>query len=172
MIQSPPGPGPVRNVDFPTIPRSTLPTGLTCATVEDRLLPQVSVLVGIPVGRVDDPDSHQGLSELAAGTLKEGTRYHSSRQIAELLDRKAISLSADVYLEYTVFGVSCLKRELEPALDLLSEMLTEPAFPEVELVKARARWQSILIAQRADPGFLASELFLRLLFGPCSCLNE
>jgi predicted Zn-dependent peptidase len=164
MNVQPPAPGPVSDVVFPEIDWAQLPSGTSYATISDRLLPRVSILVGIPAGRVHDPESLQGVAELVGDTLKEGTRGHSSREIAELFDRKAISFSAEVLLEYSVFAVSCLKDQLPTALTIFSEVLTEPVFPEVELVKARARWQSILIAQRADAGFLANERFVKLLF--------
>lgn len=164
MTQRPPAPGPVCTVSFPGVPQSELPSGISVSTIEDHLLPRVTVLAGHPLGRVHDPDSHQGLAELAGDTLKEGTRSRNSRQIAETLDRRAISFSAEVFLEYSIFSFSCLKEQLDPALELFAEILTEPVFPESELAKARARWQSILTAQRADAGFLANERFLQLLF--------
>ncbi len=164
MIERPPAPGPVSEVAFPEVKWTQLPSGPSYAAISDHLLPRVSVLVGIPVGRVHDPEPFEGLAELSGGTLKEGTRNHSSRQIAEIFDRKAISFSAEVLREYSIFSFSCLKGQLPAALEIFSEVLTEPVFPEVELVKARARWQSILLAQRADAGFLASERFVKLLF--------
>ncbi|MEJ2083096.1 MAG: insulinase family protein, partial [Acidobacteriota bacterium] len=131
--------------------------------MEDDHLPRVSVTVGLPVGRAHEPEVPRGLLQMSLQMLKEGTSSRSSRQIAEQLDRLAANFDSDLYMEHAGITLSCLKEHLASALEIFADLILRPAFPQEELDKLLTRWRSLLVAQRADPGFLANErLFLGL----------
>jgi predicted Zn-dependent peptidase len=122
------------------------------------------VKIVFPAGRVNDPDGLGGISQLAAEMLKEGTGQRGSREIAETLDRLAIDLDQQVMMEHSFVSVTSLRGQRKSAVELLADLTRNPDFPEEELVKVKTRWQSHLIAQRSDPGFLAQECFFGSLF--------
>ncbi|MFZ0428783.1 MAG: pitrilysin family protein [Acidobacteriota bacterium] len=163
MSARPPLPTASRNVVFPSIPEARLPGGHQLICVDDDQLPRVSVTIGLPAGRAHEPEKPRGLLQLSIQMLKEGTSARSSRQTAEQLDRLAADLDTDVYMEHSSITLTCLKEHLAAALEVLSDLVLNPIFPEQELDKLLTRWRSLLVAQRADPGFLANErLFLGL----------
>ena len=132
--------------------------------VEDDHLPRVSVTVGLPVGRAHEPEVPRGLLQMSLQMLKEGTSSRSSRQIAEQLDRLAANFDSDLYMEHAGITLSCLKEHLASALEIFADLILRPAFPQEELDKLLTRWRSLLVAQRADPGFLANERLFMGLF--------
>ncbi len=166
MSAKPPRPTAPRNIVFPSIPEVRLPGGHHLICVEDDHLPRVSVTIGLPVGRAHEPEAPRGLLQMALQMLKEGTSSRSSRQIAEQLDRLAADFDSDLYMEHAGITLSCLKEHLAGALEIFADLILHPSFPEEELDKLLTRWRSLLVAQRADPGFLANErLFLGLFPG-------
>ena len=67
--------------------------------------------------------------------LDEGTAQHTSEEFAELLERKGIALGAGMADAGLSVDLDVAKRHLEPALDLLRQTLTEPAFPQAEVAR-------------------------------------
>ncbi len=164
MKRTAPAPGPIPRGTFPEISCRELASGLQSLCLEDRYLPQITVQVAWPRGSSHDPDALQGLSPLTAEMLKEGTTSRSSREIATWLDRLALDFEAEVQPESTTLTLVALEPHLEAGLELLADFLLHPSFPELELDRVKSRWRSLLLAQRAEPGFLAAEALVQALF--------
>ena len=164
MKNAPPQPDPTPQVLFPTPPQSTLRNGLKVVCAEDHHLPKISIRFALPVGRVHDSEDLQGLAQMAAEMLKEGTASRSSRDISSTIDRLAIDYDADVAMEHTVVSLAFLEQHLEAGLELLADLVRNPSFPEVEFEKVRARWHGSLLSQRSDPAFLANERVFKEIF--------
>lgn len=164
MKKIPPAPGPIKNLDFPEIPASRLGNRMEVVNVESDYLPRISVTLGIPVGRLHDPEGKRGMAQLVSDLMKEGTRHRTSREVAGEIDRYAIDYSCRVYLEYTLVRFKFLENFLEEALDLLADILLGPLFPEEEWGKAAIRWKGYLAAQSSNPSYLARERIYAELF--------
>lgn len=164
MNSVPPPPGRTPEVSFPAIPQIVLKNGLTVVCVEDHHLPRVSVRLALPLGRVADTDELQGLTQMVIEMLKEGTASRTSQDIAEALDQMAIDFECDVSMEHSVIAMTMLSGQLGSGLELLVDLLRNPSFPQVELEKVRTRWRGNLLAQRADPGFLANERMFKEVY--------
>ncbi len=166
MTPKPPAPGRVRNIAYPSVGSTVLTNGLTVLTVRDERLPRISVRLGLPAGRVGNPDDNLLLMQMAVALLQEGTKSRTSTEIAEFMDRWAIQYDTDVSMENTTLSVGVLDDHVEHALELLSEMVLEPAFAEDEIERLRTRWRSNIIAMRSQPEYLANErLFAGLYSG-------
>jgi predicted Zn-dependent peptidase len=164
MKIDPPLPSPTPEIEFPVIPSYRMNNGLTLLCVEDHQLPRISLQLAVPIGRTSSPVESLGLAQLAVDMLKEGTESRSSKTIAETLDRLAIDFEADVLMEYSVISMTLLERQLKAGFELMSDILRNPSFPEVEFQKVKSRWRSYLISQRSDAGFLANERMFSELY--------
>lgn len=164
MIHTPPPPDAPKNVSYPEILEQSLANGLRVLVVRDQRLPRISVKLAWPLGRVNNPDHNLGLLQLAVELIKEGTRGRSSREIADQMDHWAIHYENEISMEHVFLSLIVLEDYLEPALDLFSDMVCRPSFPEEELEKLRVRWRSNLIAQRSQPEFLANERTFHFLY--------
>jgi len=165
MKQSPPTPGPERNVAYPRIPGQTLENGLEVLTVFDDRLPRVSITLVLPVGRTGNPEDNSSLIPLAVELMKSGTETRSARELSALMDRFAIHYESDTLMEHSYISMAFLRPQLETAMELLSDIVLGAAFPEEEATRTRTRWKSQLMAQRSQPGFLAEECLAKALYG-------
>lgn len=159
-----PASGSALHFSYPQFTRHSLGSTRKLVGLSDAYLPQVTVQISWPRGSAHDPDQLQGLTALTVEMLKEGTESRSSRAIAEDLDRYALEFEVEVEPESTHLVLTALEPQLERGLDLLSELTRQPAFPELELQRVKSRWHSLLVGQRAHPGFLATEALLDAIF--------
>ncbi len=161
---TPPPLKPPRNAAFPVVPEDRLSNGLRVLVVPDHRLPRIEVQIAWPIGRVNDREENRALLSLAVDLLDKGTTDRSAWEFATELDRFAIQMDAEILMESTFVAVAVLQRHLDRALELLSEALIDPVFPEAELEKLQTRLSSSLVAQRTQPAFLARERFYESLF--------
>ena len=160
-----PKPLPPRPIAIPTPKETVLPNGLTLVVVEDSRLPLISYRLAFPVGGAFDPPELPGLTDLLAGLLPEGTTSKTSREIADEFARMGASLSAGASSDSTIVAASALAQFNDPVLDLMTEVILEPSFPEHEVELAKQNTKESLRQQRAQPSFLASEMLARVMFG-------
>jgi predicted Zn-dependent peptidase len=67
-------------------------------------------------------------------------------------------------LDATVSG-SALTENLDQLFDLTADILLNPSFPDEELAKYKARTKTGLNQNRSFPGFLAQELYQKVMYG-------
>ena len=178
-MQAPPSQGVVMKGKAPvstttlkvTLPRpveADLPNGLHLMVLEDRRAPQVSFQLLIPgAGGYYDPADLPGLASFTAAQMREGTPSHTTQQISEQLETMAAALNVSTgpsALDATLFG-SCLTENLDPLMTLAAEVLLKPTFPDEEFTKYKQQRRAGLVQQRSNPGFLASEMFSKAVFG-------
>jgi zinc protease len=155
-----PASGTLRSFDFPTVERKQLSSGLDLRVALMNRLPMVSLNLFMRAGEAALGARRAGLAVLTADALEGGTEKRSGSELAEALERIGARVSADGGWEGTSVGLSCLADRLPQAMELLSEMLLQPAFPEDEVARAREQ-QLASIRQRAmDPGSLATDVAL------------
>ena len=144
---------------------TTLSNGLKIVVVESSRLPLVSFRVAMPRGDSHDPPELPGLTDILTDMLVEGTESRTSRQIAEEVGRLGATLNAGANSDYTTVAASSLSVYADEVLELLADALLRPTFPDDELSLAKVNAQQNLIAQRAQPSFLATEALARVVFG-------
>ena len=91
----------------------------------------------LPTGAVDEPSAEGGATVLAARALTEGTLRRDAIALVEASERLGASLRAEAGWDTTVVGVDVPAERLAPALELLAEVVHEPAFPEREVERLR-----------------------------------
>ncbi|MCA1633505.1 MAG: insulinase family protein [Acidobacteria bacterium] len=163
--REPPAPLPPRPLNLPVPEEATLANGLQVVFVEEDRLPLVSFRLAFRFGDAFDPAELPGLTDVMTSMLVEGTETRTSRQIAEQVARFGASLSAGASADYSTVAASSLSDYAGEVLDLLADVALRPSFPEDELELTKANAQQNLIAQRAQPPFLATEALARVLFG-------
>ncbi|MCC7543006.1 MAG: insulinase family protein [Deltaproteobacteria bacterium] len=163
--QSPPAPGPAREVSFPPVERFELPNGLEVLNVRYTALPIAYALLVIKSGRANDPAERPGLAAFVSSMLKEGTRSRTSAQIAEQIEYLGGELSTWAETEASYAMVRSLSDQLPIAFELMADVVLRPAFPQTEIDKLRRRELDRLALQQNDPEFLATSHFYRAIYG-------
>jgi zinc protease len=166
------GKAPVSNeilkVNFPTPKEATLPNGLRVMVLEDHRVPSVTFQLMIPgAGGYYDPADRGGLATWAAAMMREGTTTRSSAQISEALETMGASLFTSGGTSSTNAEIdgSTLTESLPKLMDLTADVLLHPAFAPAEWDRYKARTKPQFTQLRTNPGFLAAEMFNKVVFG-------
>src|SRR5882672_2041413 len=120
-----------------------LPSGLSVVT--DRMPHLETASLGIWIGsgsRDEKPDEH-GISHLLEHMAFKGTKRRTARQIAETIEAVGGDLNAGTSVESTAYYARVLKADVALALDVLSDILSEPAFDPEEI----RREQGVIIQE-------------------------
>jgi zinc protease len=145
--------------------RQQLPNGLVWLFSEQRSLPLVRVNLLIKGGVLCDPPGKAGLANLSALLLTQGTKGRSASQIAQEVDFLGAKLGASGSDDFASVGLTVLKKDLEPGLDLLKDILLNPAYDNDEIKRKVSQLQASFKTDEDDPGLVASRAFHRRLFG-------
>ncbi|HWO19134.1 MAG TPA: pitrilysin family protein [Kofleriaceae bacterium] len=162
----PPAPEPPAPVELPPIEELTLPNGLKVFVIKSERLPVVSVQLAIRAGRMHEPRARLGVAEITADMLVKGTARRDAAALAKAIDFVGGTIAVDATFEATLLSCSVLKKSLGTCLELLPELLTQPAFPEAELAKVRDQMRGQIRNRFDDAGALAAQHVQHLLWGP------
>jgi zinc protease len=152
---------------LPKANETTLSNGLRLIVLEDHRLPQIAFSLVIPgAGSYQDPDDRPGLAGFTASLMREGTASKSANQISEQLEIMAatLNINAGGSAEATISG-SCLSDQAVKLIDLAADVVLHPSFPDEEVARFKQRTRATLTQQRANPNFLAAEMFARAVYG-------
>jgi predicted Zn-dependent peptidase len=161
-----PVPGPDRPFAPPAAVRARLPGGLSLLVVEQRQLPLVHLLLVIPgAGAAADPPGKAGLAAFTADLVDEGTAGKDAMAIARAADALGATLRSGADRRAAYVSVSTLARTLEPALALLGEVVTQPAFAPAEVKRVHGDRMTALALRRDRPREIAGLRLDAALFG-------
>jgi zinc protease len=163
-----PTPRAPRPYHFPPFERRSLANGMQIVVVPVSKLPVVTVLMVIEAGATTDPAGRDGLAQLTARLLLEGTAGSTGAEFTERLERLGASAEAHADWDVGVARVTVLTEHLDEAMQLFGEMLRTPAFPERDVERLKAERLAELLQIRAEPGALADEMFARFAYEPAS----
>ena len=155
-----------------TLPRpaeADLANGAHLMVLEDHRAPQIVFQILIPgAGGYYDPADTPGLASVTATMMREGTTSRTTLQIAEQLERYAsnVNVGSGMSSVDASIGGSSLTENFDQTLSLAADILLNPSFPDEELARYKERTRTSLITQRSNAGFLASEMFARIVYGP------
>src|SRR5437016_8194880 len=120
-----------------------LDTGLTVVTDAMSHLKTASLGVWVGAGSRDERADEHGISHLLEHMAFKGTSRRTARQIAEEIEAVGGDLNAATSVETTAYYARVLKADVALALDVLSDILADPAFDPEEL----AREQNVIVQE-------------------------
>jgi zinc protease len=145
-----------------------LPNGLHLMVLEDRRVPQVTFQLLIPgAGGYFDPPDQPGMASMTATMMREGTATKTTMQIAEALETTAstVTVTAGISGVSATISGSSLTEHFDATFGLAADILLTPTFPQDEFDRYKTRTRAGLIQNRTNPGFLANEMFNRIVYG-------
>ncbi len=114
-----------------------LETGLTVVTDAMPHLETAALGVWAGVGGRDEKPNEHGISHLLEHMAFKGTTTRSSRQIVEEIEAVGGDLNAGTSTETTAYYARVMKADVPLALDVLSDILTNPSFVPDELEREK-----------------------------------
>ena len=164
VIATRPAAGTPRPYEFPDVATTRLANGLTVLVANLPGRPLVSAVLVLPTGAGDEPAAAAGAAVLAARALTEGTERYDAIALNEASERLGASLHAEAGWDATTLGVDVPASRLEPALELLAEVLLHPTFPEGEVERMRDERLNDLLQAQADPRRRADETYVGTIY--------
>lgn len=156
-----PEPGPAPVIQLGEFESFEMENGLKVIVVENRKVPVVSFQLTLDIDPVMEGEA-TGYVSMAGSLLREGTTNRSKQEIDEAIDFIGGSLSTFS----TGMFASSLTKHKESLLELMSDVLLNPSFPESELERLINQNISGLATTRNDAGAMASNLSRALAYGP------
>jgi predicted Zn-dependent peptidase len=154
-----------QTLKLPPHEKITLKNGLTVLLLEKRGVPMVSFAVIVKAGATADPAGQEGLASTTAGLLRKGTTKRSAQKFAEDLDFIGASFGADASDDFTAVSAECLTKDLDKGLDLLSDAMLHPAFPQGEVDKLVSQSIDGVKAAKDEAESVALTYYYGYLFG-------
>ncbi len=160
-------PGPARPPAFqPPVPqRVRLANGLDLLAIEKRGVPIISAAVYFPSGATGDPLDKPGLASFSGRLLQEGTRTRSSTEIADEAEFIAARPNVGTEREDTMVGTEALTKHWPRALELITDLIRNPVFPEKEIERVRKERLTDLRRIKDEPNAIADRVENGLLYG-------
>jgi zinc protease len=160
----PPKAGIPKDVHFPEHFETKTQNGITLLVIENHKIPAVSVrLVFKNAGSFND-NGKFGLAMLTGELLNKGTVNKTASEIAGEIDFLGASLSAGADWDGSYISLSCLKKHLPKAIEILADVAMNPAFKEDEIKRISDQRVSSIIQGKDDASNLSDKLFNRVVF--------
>jgi zinc protease len=141
-----------------------LPNGLEVVVASAPKLPVVTVLALVDAGAAADPNGQEGVAQLTAQALAEGTERSDGTQLADKFERLGTALDSSADWDSTEVKITVTSDRLPEAIGLLAEVLQTPTFPEREIERLKQERLAELLQQRAEPRGLADDMFDRFAY--------
>src|SRR5271163_4880547 len=156
---------PSQSLRLPPHEKFVLKNGLTVLLMEKRGVPLVDVFALVKTGAAADPAGQEGLAAVTVALLRKGTKTRTAQQFAAELDYIGGAFDADAGAEFTGISAEFLTKDLARALDLLSDALLHPAFPQSETDKVLAQSLDGIKAAKDEPRSVLGFYYQGYLYG-------
>jgi zinc protease len=157
-----------RPYQFPRFTRRTMSNGLSVVLAPVEKLPIASVIVMIDAGAVCDPQGKEGVAQLTAELLLEGTQKRDGVALADGFEKLGASVDVSTDWDGAIISLTAMNSRLGEAMALLGEVVRAPSFPDREVLRLREERLAERLQLRAEPRGLADEMFSRFLYEPRS----
>ncbi len=146
------------------IQSSVLPSGIRLVTETMADVRSVAVAFWVGSGSRDESDELAGASHFLEHLLFKGTAARSAAAIAESLDEVGGDCNAFTTKEYTTFYIRLLAEHLPLGLDILSEIMWDPALRQSDVDAERTVILDEILMHADEPADLAAEQWQSSLF--------
>jgi len=157
--------GPPPKFTPPKIERRTLSNGLELLVVERHDLPILTLHMVVRGGETLEPKGKEGIASLTASLLTEGTTTRDSLALAGALADIGSSLQTKGGLETSEVTLTTLTKHTEKALDLFTDVILNPTFPEREINRLKIQRLARLQSRLDQVPEIARLVFRRILYG-------
>ena len=162
----PPALGTPPELKLPKLERSTLSNGLKLILAERHDVPMVNFWIAADAGYAADQFAAPGTAKLMSTLLIDGTHTRNALEINDQAALLGAQLGAFSNLDFCFVRLSALKAKLDPSLELFSDVLLNPSFPEPDFVREQKLQLDAIQQEEKTPILMALRVLPGLLYGP------
>ncbi|MDP1732341.1 MAG: pitrilysin family protein [Devosia sp.] len=138
---------------------TTLPNGMTVLTDDMAHLESASLGIWVKSGSRSETNAEHGISHMLEHMAFKGTATRNSLEIAETIENVGGDLNAATSVEHTGYFARVLKDDVALAGDILSDILQNSLFDQVELDREQQVIVQEIGAARDNPDDHVFDLF-------------
>jgi zinc protease len=157
--------GQLTALDFPDIVHTQLANGIPVEYVQRGAVPTTQLALAFDAGDASDTASSRGLAALTMNLMDEGTTAMSSQQLAEAEERLGADVSTGNSSDRSIASLSALSANLSPSLDILADVVRNPALQPSEIERIKAQTLTGIAQTQKDPTRVAYRVLPAVLFG-------
>ncbi len=150
----------------PEVASARLENGVEIDVVERHELPKVSVTLVTRAGSIAEPAGKAGLAQMTATNMRLGTTTRKALEIEDALGNLGTEVTGAAARESSQLDLEVLKRNLDPSLAILGDVVRNPSFPDSELDREKKRQLDQLSQQSKNANAISGRLRSMLAFGP------
>ena len=154
-----------QTLHMPPHEKVVLKNGLTLLLLEKHGVPLVNIYALVRTGSAGDPQGQDGLASITAGLLRKGTKTRTAQQFAADLDYIGAAFESDADADFSSVNTEFLTKDLSRGLELFSDALLHPVFPDAEVQKLLAQSVDAVRGAKDDPQQVLGAYYDGYLYG-------
>jgi predicted Zn-dependent peptidase len=161
-----PAVGVMKPLDFPDTERARLSNGVEVVYARSTTVPTTRVAVEFDAGVAADPADALGTQTLMLAALTEATTTRDVVALNEEQERLGAAIGAFAGVDRTTVSLTTVTANLEPSLDLLADVIRNPAFKPADVDRLRAQQLAGIAQERSSPNGMGARALPGVLYGP------
>jgi len=161
----PPEPTSPPELKLPKLQRAALSNGLKVILAERHQVPLVDFTLTSDAGFAADSLASPGTANLAMRLLTDGTTTRNALQIDDELQVVGAELRASSNLDSSFVSLSALKSNLDPSLNLFSDVVLNASFPEADFKREQKLTLAGIEREQNNPNTAVLRVLPALLYG-------
>jgi zinc protease len=150
---------------FPKYEKRTLSNGLNVVVATVSSIPVVNFNLLMRGGYSSDQSTIPGLASMMMNMIDEGTKTRTALEISEEQQLLGARIGTGASLDYFTMNMSALKVNLDKSLELYSDILLNPSFPQKELDRLIQERISQIKREKSSPIQMGLRVLPVILFG-------
>lgn len=150
---------------LPTFYNHQLSNGLAVLTAALPTPSIVHVQLTVRVGSAQDPVDKPGTAYLLGRMLQESTKQQNSLQLAKAFADLGSNVQVQVLQDAIHLSVGVIQQHVDKAVQLLAQMLQQPAFARYDFERVYANHIASLQRNQANAAYVAMTTFWREAYG-------
>jgi predicted Zn-dependent peptidase len=160
-----PAVGAMKALDFPDTERARLSNGVEVVYARSTTVPTTRVAVEFDAGVAADPADALGAQTLMLAALTEATTTRDVDALNEEQERLGATVAAFAGVDRTTVSLTAVTANLEPSLDLLADVIRNPAFKPADIDRLRAQQLAGIAQEKASPNGMGARALPGVLYG-------
>ncbi len=156
----------LNEIKMPSYDRVELDNGMIIYLAEDHEFPLVELSATIEVGAILEPADKVGLASMTGDVMRTGgTEKNNGDALDELLESRGMTV--ETWIGQTDGGayLSAMKEDTRMGMELLADILRNPAFPEDKIKLAKEQEKAGISRRNDDPMTIAQREGIKAVFG-------
>ncbi|MGZ9114985.1 MAG: M16 family metallopeptidase, partial [Brevundimonas sp.] len=157
--------GAMKALDFPDVERARLSNGVEVVYARSTTVPTTRVAVEFDAGVAADPADALGTQTLMLAALTEATTTRDVDALNEEQERLGATVAAFAGVDRTTVSLTAVTANLEPSLDLLADVIRNPAFKPTDVDRLRAQQLAGIAQEKSSPNGMGARALPGVLYG-------